>query len=64
MTLSQLWAEVVESFEKQEWDKALKRCIAILQGAPASFEARMKVADILLKQGMMQELLTGKTRLV
>jgi CRP-like cAMP-binding protein len=54
-TLANLWEEVVQAFEQQQWDRALKRCIVILQGAPGCFEARMKVADILLKQGMVSE---------
>ena len=54
-TLANLWDEVVQTFEQQQWDRALKRCIVILQGTPGCFEARMKVADILLKQGMVSE---------
>jgi CRP-like cAMP-binding protein len=54
-TLANLWEEVVQAFDQQQWDRALKRCIVILQGAPDCFEARMKVADILLKQGMVSE---------
>jgi CRP-like cAMP-binding protein len=54
-TLANLWEEVVQAFEQEQWDRALKRCIVILQGAPGCFEARMKVADILLKQGMVSE---------
>ena len=54
-TLANLWEEVVQAFDRQQWDRALKRCIVILQGAPECFEARMKVADILLKQGMVSE---------
>jgi len=54
-TLENLWEEVVQAFEQQQWDRALKRCIVILQGAPDCFEARMKVADVLLKQGMVSE---------
>lgn len=54
-TLADLWEEVVKAFEQQQWDRALKRCIVILQGAPDCFEARMKVADVLLKQGMVSE---------
>jgi CRP-like cAMP-binding protein len=54
-TLAELWDEVIQAFERGQWDPALKRCIVILQGAPECFEARMKVADILLKQGMVSE---------
>lgn len=54
-TLANLWGEVIQAFDQQQWDRALKRCIVILQGAPGCFEARMKVADILLKQGMVSE---------
>lgn len=54
-TLVDLRKEVVELFEKGEWDRVLKRCIVILQGAPDCFEARMKVGDVLLKQGMVAE---------
>ncbi len=54
-TLADLWEEVIQAFEQEQWDRALKRCIVILQGAPGSFEARMKVADVLLKQGMVAE---------
>jgi len=52
-TLADLWEEAVQAFDQQQWDRALKRCIVILQGAPECFEARMKVADIVLKQGMV-----------
>jgi len=55
VTLSDLWQEVVQAFEQGQWDRGLKRCIVILQGAPACFEARMKVGDILLKQGRVAE---------
>jgi CRP-like cAMP-binding protein len=54
-TLANLWDEVLQAFEQGQWDRALKRCIVILQGAPGCFEARMKVADILLKQGMVSQ---------
>jgi cAMP-dependent protein kinase regulator len=54
-TLANLWSEVIQAFEREQWDRALKRCIVILQGAPDCFEARMMVADILLKQGMVSE---------
>lgn len=54
-TLADLLDEVIQAFEQEQWDRALKRCIVILQGAPDCFEARMKVADILLKQGMVSE---------
>ncbi len=51
--LSELWRQALDAFENQDWDKALRRCIVILQGVPGNFEARMKVADILLKQGLL-----------
>lgn len=54
-TLFEVRTEMVEAFERGAWDEALRRCIVILQGAPGNFEARMKVADILLKQGMVDE---------
>ena len=54
-TLANLWSEVIQAFEQEQWDRALKRCIVILQGAPDCFETRIKVADILLKQGMVSE---------
>ncbi len=54
-TLADLWHQALEAFERQEWDRALKRCIVILQGAPGNYEARMKVGDILLKQGRTEE---------
>ncbi|MBW2701756.1 MAG: cyclic nucleotide-binding domain-containing protein [Deltaproteobacteria bacterium] len=54
-TLESMWKEVVVAFEHKRWDEALRRCIVILQGAPSSFEARMKIADILLKQGHERE---------
>ncbi len=54
-TLFDLRTELVQLFEQGEWDAALKRCIVILQGAPGNFEARMKVGDILLKQGMLAQ---------
>jgi CRP-like cAMP-binding protein len=56
-TLLDLWREVIQAFEQGQWDRGLKRCIVILQGAPACFEARMKIGDILLKQGRVAEAL-------
>ncbi len=54
-TLADLWNQAIDAFDREDWDRALRRCIVILQGAPASFEARMKVGDILLKRGMVDE---------
>ncbi len=54
-TLADLWQQAVAAFEQQNWDRALRRCMAILQGAPESYEARMKIGDILLKQGRVDE---------
>jgi CRP-like cAMP-binding protein len=54
-TLLDLWRQVTEAFDKQDWDRALRRCVVMLQGAPESFEARMKVGDILLKQGLTEQ---------
>lgn len=54
-TLADLWQQAVAAFDQQDWDRALRRCIAILQGAPESYEARMKIGDILLKQGRVDE---------
>ncbi|MBN2498192.1 MAG: cyclic nucleotide-binding domain-containing protein [Deltaproteobacteria bacterium] len=50
-TLADMWKEVSQAFDAGQWDQALRRCIVILQGAPACYEARMRIADILLKQG-------------
>ena len=54
-TLADLWEQTISAFDSQDWDPALRRCIVILQGVPRNFEARMKVADILLKQGRVDE---------
>jgi CRP-like cAMP-binding protein len=54
-TLADLWSEALTTYENEEWDRSLRRCIVVLQGAPACFEARMKVGDILLKQGMIDK---------
>ena len=30
-TLADLWAEVIDMFERKDWDRVLKRCIVILR---------------------------------